>query len=59
MSDDKNKPGPADRNRISLDEDYEVRYWSEALGVTKEQLSAAVKTVGNSADRVREHLKKR
>ena len=53
MSDDKNKRGPADRNRISLHEDY------EAFGVTKEQLSAAVKTVGNSADKVREHLKKR
>jgi hypothetical protein len=59
MSDDKSKRGPPDRDRISLNEDYEVRYWSEALGVTKEQLSAAVKAVGNSADKVREHLKKR
>lgn len=58
MSDDKSKRRPADRNQISLNEDYEVRYWSEAFGVTKEQLGAAVKAVGNSADKVREHLKK-
>lgn len=35
MSDDKSKRGPADRNQISLNEDYEVRYWSEAFGVTR------------------------
>lgn len=59
MSDDKSNRGLVDRDRISLNEDYEVRYWSEALGVTKDQFSAAVKAVGNSADKVREHLKKR
>ena len=58
MSDDNSKRGPADRNQISLNEDHEVRYWSEAFGVAKEQLGAAVKAVGNSADKVREHLKK-
>jgi len=34
-----------------------VRYWTQALGVTKERLQEAVDTVGNSADKVREHLK--
>jgi hypothetical protein len=59
MSDDKSNRGPADRSRISLDQDYEVRYWTAVLGVTKEQLAAAVQEVGHSADKVREHLKKR
>jgi hypothetical protein len=59
MSDDKSNRGPADRSRISLDQDYEVRYWTAVLGVTKEQLAAAVQEVGDSADKVREHLKKR
>jgi len=36
-----------------------VRYWTQALGVDKERLAAAVKAVGSSADRVREHLKSR
>ncbi len=59
MSDNLNNRGPRDRATISLSEEHEVRYWTQALGVTKEQLAAAVKAVGNSADRVREHLKGR
>ena len=58
MADDLKNRGAQDRARVNVNEDHEVRYWSEAFGVTKEQLSAAVKAVGNSADKVREHLKK-
>ncbi len=58
MSDDMKNRGPQDRARISLSEDHEVRYWTQALGVSKEQLAAAVQAVGNSADRVRAHLGK-
>jgi len=58
MSDDKNKRGEADRSRISLSEDYEVRYWAERFGVSKEQLAVAVNKVGNSADAVRKMLGK-
>lgn len=56
MSDDKTKRGTADRSRINMSEDYEVRYWTASLGVSKEQLGAAVAAVGNSADKVKEHL---
>lgn len=59
MSDDMNNRGAQDRARISLSEDHEVRYWTQALGVTEEELAAAVKAVGSSADRVREHLGQR
>jgi uncharacterized protein DUF3606 len=59
MPDNMNDRGPQDRARISLGEEHEVRYWTQALGVTKEQLAAAVQAVGQSADRVREHLGKR
>jgi len=58
MSDDKNKRGEADRSRISLSEDYEVRYWTERFGVSQEQLAVAVNKVGNSADAVRKILGK-
>jgi hypothetical protein len=58
MSDDMNNRGPQDRARISLGEEHEVRYWTKALGVSKEQLAAAVQAVGNSADKVRAHLAK-
>lgn len=58
MSDDKNNRGPQDRSRISLSEDYEVRYWTDALGVTQDRLREIVGRVGNSAEAVREALKK-
>lgn len=56
MTDDKTDRGPQDRSRISLGEDYEVRYWTEALGVSRERLEGVVGRVGNSADAVREEL---
>ena len=58
MSDDPKNRGPQDRARISLSEDHEVRYWTQAIGVSKQQLAAAVQAVGNSAERVRAHLSK-
>jgi len=59
MADDKTKQGPADSSRINLNEDYEVTYWTEALGITKEKLSEAVKEAGSSAKAVREYLGKK
>jgi len=58
MSDNPQKTG-LDRTLISLDEDYEVRDWCKSLGCTPEELRAAVKAVGNSAEAVRQHLAKR
>lgn len=58
MSDDKTKTGPQDASRISLSEDYEVAYWTEALGVTREGLERAVGQVGNSAEAVRAFLQR-
>jgi hypothetical protein len=50
MSDDKMNRGEPDRSRINLNEDYEVSYWSERFGITKEQLKKAVEKVGNSPE---------
>jgi hypothetical protein len=58
MSDDKTNRGTADRNRINVHEDYELRDWSKRLGVTPEELKKAVQHVGTSADAVRKHLGK-
>ncbi|MEN5158602.1 MULTISPECIES: DUF3606 domain-containing protein [Achromobacter] len=58
MSDDLSKRGPQDRSRINVNEPHELRYWTQALGVTEAQLREAVKTVGPSATAVREHLGK-
>jgi len=58
MSDNLQNRGQQDRSRINVHEDYEVRHWTEALGVTKEELEQAVKAVGPSVSAVREHLGK-
>ncbi|WP_081721058.1 DUF3606 domain-containing protein [Pseudoxanthomonas suwonensis] len=58
MSDDRNNPGRPDRDRINLNEDYEVRYWTEALGVSEQELRDAVQAVGSTAEAVRRHLGK-
>jgi len=46
MADDKTKIGKPDRDRINVDEDYELRAWAEKFGVTPERLRNAVKTSG-------------
>jgi Protein of unknown function (DUF3606) len=58
MSDNTSKTGSPDRDRISTSEDYEVRYWSEKFGVSKDELINAVKESGsNSPDKVEAYLK--
>jgi len=58
MSDDKNSAGSPDRDRINVNEDYELRYWTTTLGVSAEELRAAVAAVGPTAVAVRKHLGK-
>lgn len=58
MADNKSNTGAPDRDRINVNEDYELRYWTEALGVGVEELREAVKAVGTTADAVRRHLNK-
>jgi hypothetical protein len=57
MSDDKTNRGQQDRSRIAMGEKYEVQFWTKELKVTEQQLQAAVRAVGSSADAVRRHLR--
>jgi hypothetical protein len=57
MSDDTSKRGPRDSSRINMNEDYEVRYWSEKFGITKQELSEAVRRAGSMAKDVEAHLR--
>jgi Protein of unknown function (DUF3606) len=59
MADDLKNPGPRDKARISLAEDYEVRYWTQELGVSAEELKRLVAQHGNSADKIRQALGKK
>ena len=58
MSDNTTKTG-LDRQLVSLGEDYEIRDWTESFGCTEDELRAAVKAVGNSAEKVREYLSRK
>lgn len=56
--DNKKKAGTADRDRINVHEEYELRDWSKKFGVSHEELKKAVKEVGIMAKDVEEFLKK-
>jgi len=58
MMDNKDNIGSPDRDRINVNEDYELQYWSEKFGVSRDELKAAVKAVGTFADDVRKHLER-
>jgi hypothetical protein len=50
MSDDKSKQGAQDRSRISLSEDYEVRYFAERHSLPHEKAIEIIKAAdGNRA----------
>ena len=57
MSDDRTNSWPPDRSRISVQEDYERRAWAEYFDASEEELQAAVRAVGRSAERLKEYLK--
>lgn len=57
MSDNLNNRGPQDAARINVNEEWELRHWTKKLGVSEEELKAAVKQVGVSVDAVSAHFK--
>jgi hypothetical protein len=59
MADNPNIRGDGDRQRINVDQDHEVRYWSQKLGVTADELREAVRAVGPMANAVEQRLRGR
>jgi hypothetical protein len=57
MADDKSKRGKPDRDRINIHEKYEQEHWKNALGVSGQQLAAAVRQVGPMVKDVKAYLK--
>jgi hypothetical protein len=58
LSDDKSKTGRPDRDRININEDYEVRDWAKKFGVSEDILRSAVKKAGPAASDVAKQLGK-
>ena len=57
MADDPNVRGQQDRSRINVNQDHELRYWSEKFGVSQDELRKAVEAVGPVADDVERRLR--
>lgn len=55
MFKDKANTAPTVR-RINVTERYEVRQWAKQFGCTPQELTEAVRSVGNVADDVQKHL---
>ena len=51
------KKDQRDRSKINMHEDFEVKYWTKELGVSKDDLQKTVDKVGNSAAAVRKELR--
>jgi hypothetical protein len=56
MADDKSNRGQQDRDRIDVNDPDELRNWSKSLNKTPEEIKDAVRVVGTSAAKVREHF---
>ena len=59
MADNMNDTGSPDRDRIALEQEHEVRYWTGRFGVSEQQLRQAVGQVGNSVAEVERALQGR
>jgi hypothetical protein len=55
MADDPKQTGKPDDARINVDQEHE-RYWSEQLGVSRDQLRKAVQDAGPMVKDVQRHL---
>jgi len=56
MADDLKQTGNADDQRINVDQDHELTYWSQKLGVTRDQLREAVAKAGPMVKNVERQL---
>ena len=56
MSDDKSKRDFRDRDRINVNEPYELQYWCEKFGISKEKLRQIVEKTGPMVQDVKKQI---
>ena len=56
MPDNLTKKIPQDASRINIHQEYEMNYWADKFGCTKEKIKKAVKEVGDSVEEVKKYL---
>ena len=57
MADNPNVRGDGDRLRINVNQDHEVRCWSQKFDVSPEELRQAVRDIGTMASAVKDRLR--
>lgn len=58
MADNKAKRGKADRTRVAGNEGYEVNYFANKHGITREQARNLIKKIGNNRDKLNKAAEK-
>ena len=53
MADNPNETRPQDAQRVNVNQDHELRYWTAKFAVSAEQLKQIVNRVGPMADDIR------
>lgn len=56
MSENPLEPGPQDYDRINVNVESELAYWSKELGVPRERLAKVIEEVGPSVIEVKKKL---
>lgn len=56
VSDNPLEPGPQDHDRINVNVESDLVYWTKVFGITREQLAAAIQEVGPVVGDVRRRL---
>jgi len=56
VADDPALTRPQDAQRVNVDQEHEIRYWSEKFGVSAEMLREAVEQVGPMVENVADYL---
>ena len=56
MADNLKDTGKPDDSRINMEQDHEVKYWSEKFGISRDELRKAVQAAGPMASDVQRHL---
>lgn len=58
MPDDLTRKKPEDPTKINLNQSWEIKYWTNKLGVSEQQLRNAVRAVGSLVVDVKRYLKR-
>jgi hypothetical protein len=53
------KRASPDRSKIDVEDENQVKYWTKALGISKDDIFEAIDKVGNAAATVRKELQRR